>query len=727
MISSGEPWTGVIALAAAKKNPSLICALAATLVFIAGVLLIQANALGIKNSGRSASLDFYTTLNPFEGGQDLLDDFLFIDIDEASLSALGQWPWPRVIFARAMEKILAAEPMVVGVDILQAETDRFNPDSLSALATDGSNDLGKYFLDGDQALADALRDEPVVLATALADKTKNATKKSANILVKDKARFDIRSTPGIIFPVDQLSGLEGYGFVNVDLDHADNTVRYLPLLGSLEGELYPSFVLEMARVYEEDRMLNLDLSDGMLPFNSVTTGFLDFPVTLEANFIIHHGYSSRFNVLSMSEMFGDNADSDELADMMDSKIIVIGSSAAGLNDLHATNIEQAVPGPLIQLSAIHQIMAERFLKFSPEIDLATIALLFVALLALFIVTGRDRINLGLVFSGLIIGVSFWLCVYVFNAQGYIINSFFLVAFGSSALLHALLQSAFLALNKKALQDAFGSYLAPEMVKEIERSGQQPELGGEKKELSVVMTDMRNFTALGESYGEDVEGFTNTMNRYMTAIAQPVLDNKGTLLKFIGDASMHIHGAPIDDAAHPRTAVETALGMIKAVESFNAELAEEGKPPVGLGAGVNTGEILVGNIGAKTKFGYDVLGDPVSVAARLESQTKSYGVLLIVGPDTVAKCKDDFDWWELDNIAVKGKEDPLRIYTPRKQTPQHDDFLEAYYSGKWDEIFTGIEVFKSAAPDMSAYYDNMVSRMKEGKPDDWDGIYRATSK
>ena len=714
-------------MAAAKKNPSLICALAAMLVFIAGVLLIQANALGIKNSGRSASLDFYTTLNPFEGGQDILDDFLFIDIDEASLSALGQWPWPRVIFARAMEKILAAEPMMVGVDILQAETDRFNPDSLSALATDASNDLGKYFLDGDQALADALRDEPVVLATALADKTKNATKKSANILVKDKARFDIRSTPGIIFPVDQLSGLEGYGFVNVDLDHADNTVRYLPLLGSLEGELYPSFVLEMARVYEEDRMLNLDLSDGMLPFNSVTTGFLDFPVTLEANFIIHHGYSSRFNVLSMSEMFGDNADSDDLADMMDSKIIVIGSSAAGLNDLHATNIEQAVPGPLIQLSAIHQIMAERFLKFSPEIDLATITLLFVALLALFIVTGRDRINLGLVFSGLIIGVSFWLCVYVFNAQGYIINSFFLVAFGSSALLHALLQSAFLALNKKALQDAFGSYLAPEMVKEIERSGQQPELGGEKKVLSVVMTDMRNFTALGESYGEDVEGFTNTMNRYMTAIAQPVLDNKGTLLKFIGDASMHIHGAPIDDAAHPRTAVETALGMIKAVESFNAELAEEGKPPVGLGAGVNTGEILVGNIGAKTKFGYDVLGDPVSVAARLESQTKSYGVLLIVGPDTVSKCKDDFDWWELDNIAVKGKEDPLRIYTPRKQTPQHDDFLEAYYSGKWDEIFTGIEVFKSAAPDMSAYYDNMVSRMKEGKPDDWDGIYRATSK
>jgi len=214
---------------------------------------------------------------------------------------------------------------------------------------------------------------------------------------------------------------------------------------------------------------------------------------------------------------------------------------------------------------------------------------------------------------------------------------------------------------------------------------------------------------------------------MTAIAQPVLDNQGTLLKFIGDASLHIHGAPLDDDQHAVRSITTALGMIEAVDKFNAELAREGKPPVGLGVGVNTGDTLVGNIGAKTKFGYDVLGDPVSVAARLESQTKSYGVLIIVGPDTVDHCGNNFDWWELDNIAVKGKEEPLRIYTIHKQTPEHEAFLNNYYAGKWEIIFEKIQTYKDAAPQMADYYENMIARMKMGKPNDWNGIYRATSK
>jgi len=242
-----------------------------------------------------------------------------------------------------------------------------------------------------------------------------------------------------------------------------------------------------------------------------------------------------------------------------------------------------------------------------------------------------------------------------------------------------------------------------------------------------MTDMRNFTSLGESYGEDVGGFTTTMNRYMTAIAQPVLDNHGALLKFIGDASLHIHGAPIDDKDHALKSVRTALEMFKAVEEFNLELAQEEKPLVGLGIGVNSGETVVGNIGAKTKFGYDVLGDPVSVAARLESQTKNYGVLIIVGPDTVALCGDKFDWWELDNIVLKGKEKPLRIYTVHKPSPEHSLFLENYYSGDWNYILSNIELFKLAAPGMIKYYDNMILRLQRGKPEGWDGVYRAASK
>ena len=709
------------------NNARLICVWVSLIIFATSVLVIQINVFGFKGLGRSMSLDVYTQLEPFEGGTNQLEDFLFIDIDEASLTNLGQWPWPRVILAKALKKILDANPVVVGVDILLAEPDRFNPKALADLAQDEENIVEHYFVNGDQVLSEIIIGHPVVLATAFNKDNKNEVKNKSKVLIKHKARFDIPTIPGIIFPINQLKGAGGFGFVNVDLDNADNTVRYLPLLASLNGNFFPSFVLELVRIFEEDKMLNLESSGKAFPLNVIATGFSRIPVTKEGNFILHNGFSKRFSTLSISKILDGSLDEHTLAGMISNKIIIVGSSASGLNDLHASNIEKAVPGPLIQLSATHQILSERYLKFSIETDLATIALLFFALITLFFGSRKDRINIGLLIT-IGSGVIFlWASYYLFREEGFITNLLLLFAFVISAFTMLFLQATFVALNKRALQTAFGAYLAPEMVKEIEISGKQPKLGGERKELSVVMTDMRNFTALGESYGQDVEGFTSTMNRYMTAIAQPVLDNKGTLLKFIGDASMHIHGAPIDDDLHAFRGVETAINMIKAVEFFNIELAEEGKPPVGIGIGINTGEILVGNIGAKTKFGYDVLGDPVSVAARLESQTKNYGVLLIVGPATVERCKDDYDWWELDNIAVKGKEDPLRIYTIHKQTIEHKEFLEHYYKGNWNYIFEQISSYQKAAPEMSIYYDIMLSRMKLGKPDDWDGIYRAKTK
>ena len=709
------------------NSARLICVWISLTVFALSVLLIQTNVFGLKVLGRSMSLDVYTQLTPFEGGSEQVEDFLFIDIDEDSLSDLGQWPWPRVVLAKVMKTILDAKPAVVGIDILLAETDRFNPKALADLAEDDENIIEHYFVNGDQLLGEIIAGHPVILATAFNSDNKNDEKNKSQILIKHKARFDIPTIPGIIFPVNELKAAEGFGFVNVDLDHADNTVRYLPLLASLNGKFYPSFVLELVRVFEDDKMLNLESSGNAFPLNVIATGFARIPVTKEGNFILHNGMSDRFPTLSISKIIDGSLDKQTLIEMISNKILIVGSSASGLNDLHASNIEKAVPGPLIQLSAIHQILSERYLKFSIETDVVTIALLIFALITLFFVSRKDRINLGLLITIGVGMIFLWVSYHLFREEGFITNLLLLFTFLISSLAMLLLQSTFVALNKRALQTAFGAYLAPEMVKEIEISGRQPVLGGEKKELSIVMTDMRNFTSLGESYGEDVEGFTSTMNRYMTAIAQPVLDNKGTLLKFIGDASMHIHGAPIDDDRHAFRGVETAINMIKAVDSFNLELAEEGKPPVGIGIGVNTGEILVGNIGAKTKFGYDVLGDPVSVAARLESQTKSYGVLLIVGQATVERCKDDYDWWELDNIAVKGKEEPLRIYTTHKQTNEHKVFLKHYYEGNWDYIFEYISSFKNAAPEMIIYYDIMFSRMKLGKPDDWDGIYRARSK
>jgi adenylate cyclase len=279
-----------------------------------------------------------------------------------------------------------------------------------------------------------------------------------------------------------------------------------------------------------------------------------------------------------------------------------------------------------------------------------------------------------------------------------------------------------------IKKQFGSYVNPTIVERLQQHPELIKLGGEKKLLSVVMTDMRNFTALGESYGEaGVEDFTKVMNSYMTALSVPILKNDGTLIKFIGDASLHIHGAPIDDENHPVNAVRTALEMIEAVKGFNSELAALGKPPVGMGAGVNTGEIVVGNIGAKSKFGYDVLGDPVSLAARLESQTKGYGVLMIISENTAKYVEGIYPLWELDNIAVKGKKEPVRIFAIEEATDEHKAFLEAYYAGNWTKALKLVPACKSAKPEMEKYYDAMAERLSDGVPKVWNGFYVATSK
>ena len=338
--------------------------------------------MGFKSVGRSFSLDIFTQITPHEDYQDIASEFIFVDIDEKSLTDLGQWPWPRVIFADVMEKIIDAEPAVLGIDILLSETDRFNPIAIESIAKESGINIADFFTNGDKALAGVLYDAPVVLATAFGDKTKNTPKNASQILVKDKARFDLRNTPGMIFPINELENLAGYGFVNVDLDHVDHTVRYLPLLAALDGKFYPSFVLEMVRVYEEDQMLNLSEIKGTLPFNSIATGFFNLPVTENGNFILHHGYVDKFGTLSISDIINGSIDDESLTGLLEDKIVILGSSASGLNDLHSTSLEQAVPGPLIQLATIHQILSERYLKLSPEIDAATFVVLFLFLVLL---------------------------------------------------------------------------------------------------------------------------------------------------------------------------------------------------------------------------------------------------------------------------------------------------------------------------------------------------------
>lgn len=229
--------------------------------------------------------------------------------------------------------------------------------------------------------------------------------------------------------------------------------------------------------------------------------------------------------------------------------------------------------------------------------------------------------------------------------------------------------------KMQIKKQFGGYASPEVVEILQKN---PALikDGQKKEVSIVFSDLRGFTPLGESFGDDVKGLTLVMNGYMDAITRPVLDSRGMIIKYIGDASMHIHNAPVDDPEHPKTAVQCGLNMLKAVEKFNEEvIIPQGRPPVGMGAGINTGLGYIGEMGSTKRHSYDVLGDAVSTAARIESKCKEYGCLLLVGGATVDQCKDDFFFLKIDDLAVKGKSVGISIYTVL------DDVTEDYLKRK----------------------------------------------
>jgi adenylate cyclase len=295
------------------------------------------------------------------------------------------------------------------------------------------------------------------------------------------------------------------------------------------------------------------------------------------------------------------------------------------------------------------------------------------------------------------------------------------------------------LQKQAIKKQFAGYASPTVVKLLQEN---PDLikKGVKKEVSILFSDLRGFTPLGESFGDDVAGLTKIMNGYMDAITQPVLDNNGMIIKYIGDASMHIHNAPIDDPDHPATCVRTGLQMLQAVEKFNEKITAEGRPPVGMGAGINTGLGYIGEMGSTQRHSYDVLGDAVSTAARIESKCKEYGCLLLVGGATVEHCKDQFFFLKIDDLAVKGKTVGVPLYTvlddikPHYKTSKkhHDQMHNLYRMQMFDEAIQQCNLIRTSFDGkMEKYYDMWIERceyMKTQKlPKDWDGIFIAQTK
>jgi adenylate cyclase len=620
------------------------------------------------------------------------DNIVTVNIDEAALDKYGQWPLPRVNYAEIIEDLYRRNAGLVVFNVLMADRDRTG---------------------GDSDLSAALKHYPVILPSVPSDRTKNTPRVPGSAVLGPEWLDQIVEYPGIIANVPQLeNNAAGVGIVNT-LPEVDGVNRRMPLIVTVDNKLYPSIAMETLRVAAGDSTFQVKLVEGGVEKMRIPKFG---PINTDNLGRIWIDWSQTNQSYSLTKLPKD----------FNRAIVVVGPTAAGISNPVPTAKGAVFPHQL--QAAVITTMANGVVIQRPDwADGAEILLVLTAGILLLFLTRWTYV--GIVSGIVIIGAIVPLCGLAYSSSLWLVDATLPVGGLVLVMLHAYgvkFVSEFL--QKQQIKKQFGSYVNPTIVERLQQHPELIKLGGEKKMLSVVMTDMRNFTALGESYGEaGVEDFTKVMNNYMTALSIPILKNDGTLIKFIGDASLHIHGAPIDDPNHARRAVQTALEMIEAVKGFNQELALLGKPPVGMGAGVNTGEIVVGNIGAKSKFGYDVLGDPVSLAARLESQTKGYGVLMIISDNTAKLVKDHFPLWELDNIAVKGKKEPVRIFAIHDETEQHRQFIELYYAGEWKKALALIPLCINATPEMEKYYHTMEERLLGGCPKDWKGHYVATSK
>ena len=616
-----------------------------------------------------------------------------VNIDEKALERYGQFPFSRDTYATIIRELYKRNAGLVVFNILTPDRDRMGHDS-------------EYIR--------ALRQYPVILPNIGSTSQRNTPKVPGSVVIGPFAEQFI-NYPGIIANIPQVEqAAVGAGLVNT-LPEVDGVVRRMPMVASSQGKLYPSLAMEVLRVAGADTTFQVKINEnGVEKMRIPKFG----PIATDSLSRIWIDWSLRPDVYSLTDLPQD----------FEGEIVIVGVSAQGLSNPVATSLGEMLPQDL-QAAVLGTVIANRDRPVITRPDWADgaeiIALVVAGIVLLFLtrwvyvglVSGVGLVVVSILGSRLLYGHYLFLFDATMVASGLVL-----------VMLHAYgvkFVSEFL--QKQQIKKQFGSYVNPTIVERLQKDPSLIRLGGERRELSIVMTDLRGFTTLGESYGDDVEGLTQVMNDYMTALSVPVLKNDGTLIKFIGDASLHVHGAPLDDTNHAVNAVKTALEMIEAIKQFNQELTARGKPEVGMGAGVNTGETLIGNIGAKSKFGYDVLGDSVSTAARLEGQSKGYGVLVVVGPHTAELVKDTYPMWELDNIAVKGKTEPLRIFTVAQETEQHRQFIELYYGGQWKKALSLLPLCRNASPQMEKYYDAMEHRLLGGCPKDWAGYYVATSK
>jgi len=626
-----------------------------------------------------------------------------VNIDEDALDKYGQWPLPRAEYAKIIQDLYARGAGLVVLNVIMAEPDRTG---------------------GDSVLSRTLQNYPVILGSVPSEKTKNSPRKPGSAVIGPEWQDQLVQYPGLIANIASLENYAaGIGIVNT-LPEVDGVNRRLPLVVSVNDNLYPSLSLETLRVAARDSTFQIKLNEyGVEKMRIPKFG----PISTDPLGRIWIDWSQQNKSVSLTNLPKD----------FGGAIVIVGPTAAGVSNPLPTSKGAVFPHD-VQASVI-ATMANGVVIERPDYadGVEILALLAFGVLLIFL---SRWTYVGICATVVIVGAIVPSTMYAFS-NWLILSDATAISFGLILVALHTYGVKFVSefLQKQAIKKQFAGYCSKEVVELLQKD---PDLikRGVRKDVSVMFSDLRGFTPIGEHYGDDVAGLGKYMNGYMDAISQPMLDNKGMVIKYVGDASMHIHGAPIEDLNHARTIVAVGLEMLDAVDEYTTLMEAQGLPPAAMGWGCNTGIGFIGEMGSTERHSYDILGDMVSTAARLEARCKAYGVLAIVGAETYNRTKDDFFYLLLDNLQPKGKTVADLIYTVLRTKGEdytrdkiaHDVMHDLYRQKQFDEAAAVCAKMKGTfGGQMDKYYKMWIERcdfMKlQDLGDNWNGEFVAHEK
>jgi adenylate cyclase len=602
----------------------------------------------------------------------------------------------------------------------------------------------------DQIIADAIRRSRVVLGETGLPEVLTEFDKSLPVtglaMLGEEPRPFLLDFPGLL---RNIRGLEeaaaGRGLFSIKPER-DGIVRRVPMLMQAQGTILPSLSFEILRVVTSTRTILVKSEKSGL--KSVAVSGLELPTDLNGRLWLH--FAHRDPSIYVSAL--DVLDESVAPGMIAGKLVLIGTSAAGLNDIKSTPVDPAVPGVEVHAQVLESALTRSLLSqpnYGIVVELCAAILLGILVIAFAPLFGPiTLVAVGALFASLLIGTSWY-----FYAKHRMLIDFTYPLLSTTAIYLTLIFTSFVReqAQRRQIRSAFGQYLSPALIEQLAQSPEKLVLGGEQREMTIMFSDVRGFTTISESYKNDPQGLTTLMNRFLTPLTNAILDRKGTIDKYMGDAIMAFWNAPLDDKQHQLHACEAAIDMLERIDVLNQERAIEAKEngqtfiPLNVGVGLNTGVCVVGNMGSDLRFDYSVLGDSVNLASRLEGQSKEYGFPIIVGSKTALAVKNKFAILELDFIMVKGKKEPEVIYAVagREETAHSARFqrlrnltiemLACYRSRDWDGALGAIERGRRTdeAGALELLYNLYEARIqgyqKNPPPEDWNGAFALLTK